>query len=241
MLTIEILLLVGLVVLITHALEAVTGFGCTVLAFPFVIALTANLELSKMLLSVLAWILALYFVITQFRQIDWKQFLFIVLLSGAGMPAGMVLFRNMNAAVLTKVLGGFILLSAAVQLYKCFVTTRERKMPRFLFLLAGGIIHGAFATGGPLIVLYTAQKIPDKGKFRATMCLLWAVLNTILIVQYALEKKLNWEAGRDIVLLLPFLISGIVAGEMIHKKVSTMLFKKIVFMSLFFIGIIMML
>ncbi len=33
------ILLSGLTVFVTHALEAVTGFGCTVLALPFVTAL----------------------------------------------------------------------------------------------------------------------------------------------------------------------------------------------------------
>lgn len=239
MLTTEILLIIGLVVLITHALEAVTGFGCTVLAFPFVIMLTDNLELSKILLSVLAWLLAVYFAVSKYKEIHWKQFGIIVVLAGAGMPVGVLLFKNTDPFLLTGVLGVFIVLTAAFQLYRCFVPTGERRMPRFLFLPAGGIVHGAFAAGGPLIVLYASRKIPGKGQFRATMCLLWASLNTFLIVQYLTDGKLNRETGMDIVFLLPFLMGGIVVGEIIHKKVSEILFRKIIFISLFIIGIIM--
>jgi uncharacterized membrane protein YfcA len=239
----EILLLVGLVVFITHTLEAVTGFGCTVLAFPFMILLMSDLEQVKIYLSVLAWLLAVYFVVTQFKHICWKQFRIIFLLAGLGMPIGMLLFDSLDGGLLKKMLGAFIVISAAVQLFNgYFSKTLTRTMPKvvgYLFLLTGGIVHGVFAIGGPLIVLYSTKKIPDKGQFRATMCLLWATLNTILIIQYLLDKKLTPEVGHDLLFLFPFLVGGVFAGELIHKRVSEVLFKKIVFTSLLLIGAIM--
>jgi len=247
MLAMEILLLVGLVVFVTHTLEAVTGFGCTVLAFPFVIFLMKDLEQAKIILSILAWILAAYFVVTKFDCIHWKQFGMIILLAGLGMPIGMLIFKSLDAVILKKSLGVFIVLSAAIQLYKCFVKATARvartlaaRIFGYIFLLAGGIVHGAFAVGGPLVVLYSAGKIPDKGQFRATMCLLWTTLNTVLMFQFMFEKKLSLNIGRDLLILIPFLIAGIFVGEAIHKKVNETLFKKIVFASLFFVGIIML-
>ena len=149
-----------------------------------------------------------------------------------------------NAVLLTKVLGVFIILSATVQLYKSFVpATGTNSLPKWLgytFLFSGGIVHGAFAVGGPLIVLYSSKKIVDKGQFRATMCLLWTTLNTVLMIQYLLEGKLTLAIGYDILFLLPFLAAGIFAGEAIHNKVSEILFKKIVFASLLLVGVTML-
>ncbi|MDR1172105.1 MAG: TSUP family transporter [Bacteroidales bacterium] len=240
---IEILLLVGLVVFITHTLEAVTGFGCTVLAFPFVIFLMKDLEQAKIVLSILAWILAVYFAVAKFGIISWKQFGIIILFAGLGMPVGMLIFENLDAHILEKALGGFIVISAAIQLYKCFVPASvTRALPDFIgyiFLFAGGIVHGAFAVGGPLVVLYSAGKIPDKGQFRATMCLLWTTLNSMLLIRFFIGEKLTVEIGRDLLVLFPFLIAGIFAGEAIHKKVNEAFFKKIVFISLFLVGVAM--
>jgi len=239
----EILLLVGLIVFITHTLESVTGFGCTVLAFPFVLLLMKDLERAKIVLSILAWVLAAYFVVTKFGCIHWKQFGIILLFAGLGMPIGMLIFKSWDAAILKKALGIFIVLSAAIQLYRSFVPmSPTRSLPDvagYICLFAGGIVHGAFAVGGPLVVLYSAGKMPDKGQFRATMCLLWTTLNTVLMIQFLLEKKLNMEIGRDLLVLLPFLIGGIFAGEAIHKKVNEALFKKIVFASLLLVGMVM--
>ena len=260
----EIMLLVGLVVFVTHTVESITGFGCTVLAFPFVIFLMNDLEQAKIILSILAWMLAAYFVVTKFRYINWKQFCIIILLAGLGMPIGMLIFQRLDTAMLKKLLGIFIVLSAAIQLYKCFSGNStqlsyiqkdshgsKKKHPSYLFantilkhtgyvfLFAGGIIHGAFAAGGPLVVLYSAGKMPEKAQFRATMCLLWTALNTVLMIQYMLEKKLNLETGRNLLILIPFLVAGIIAGEAIHNKVNEAFFKKIVFASLLVVGVVM--
>ena len=239
----EILLLVGLVVFMTHTMEAVTGFGCTVLAFPFVIFLMKDMEQAKIILSILALITAGYFVVTKFGYINWKQFGVIMLVAGLGMPIGMLAYNHLDASITKKALGVFIVVTAAVQLYKSFApATVERSLPNFIgymFLFAGGIVHGAFAVGGPLIVLYSTGKIPDKGQFRATMCLLWTILNTALMFQFLIEKKITLDVGHNLMILLPFLIAGIFTGEVIHKKVNEALFRKVVFTSLFLVGMIM--
>ncbi|GHT69812.1 hypothetical protein AGMMS50239_37220 [Bacteroidia bacterium] len=244
---VEILLLAGLIVFITHALEAVTGFGCSVLAFPFMLFLMNDMEHVKIILTILAWLLAVYFATTKYRDIYWKQFAIIVLLSGAGMPAGMFLFKSLEPSLLVKSLGLFIVVSAAVQLY-CSVS-RVKTIPYFcatlsrgigyLILFSGGIVHGAFAVGGPLIILYSTKKIPDKARFRATMCLLWTTLNTVLITHYFFQGKITVRIGYDLLFLLPFLTGGVIVGEIIHKRVSENLFKKIVFTSLLLVGMVM--
>ncbi len=242
--TLTILLLVGLVVFITHALEAVTGFGCTVLAMPFVIAITGDIAFAKIILSVLAWLLALYIALTNWRSINWRQFGIIVLLAAAGMPLGIYAFKSLDANILTRILGGFIVLTAGIQLYRLWgkkgaVSGRFHPL-NYGYLFAGGVVHGAFATGGPLIVLYSTKKLSGKAQFRATMCLLWASLNTILIVQYGLDGALTRAVGTDLLLLLPFLAAGIVAGEWAHRRVNEMLFKKVVFCMLLLVGVVML-
>ena len=244
-LTLTIILLLTLVVFITHALEAITGFGCTVLAFPFMIAITGDIGYSKIVLSILAWALALYFVVTKFRHIHWRQFLIIFVMAAVGVPIGLWIFDQGEADILRKAFGLFIVLTAGVQLYRLVKPKKregagEKFNPvSYAYLFLGGIVHGAFATGGPLIVLYSAKKITDKGQFRTTMCLLWALLNTLLIVQYLRKGALTDDIGVSLLWLLPALVVGIVAGEYIHNKVNELLFRKLVFAMLFAVGLVM--
>ena len=73
------------------------------------------------------------------------------------------------------------------------------------------------------------------------MCLLWTVLNAILIVHYLIDGKLTEEVGISLLALLPALVLGIVAGAFVHNRVNELLFKKIVFITLFVVGVFMLL
>lgn len=237
------ILLAGLVVFLTHALEAITGFGCTVLALPFVTALF-GLKSGVMTLTILAWLLAVYIAISKRRDIAWKQFGIIVAFVAAGLPLGMYLFRHVDAGPLKKALAVFIILASSLQLL-AFLAPRYagRRLPRplgFLLLFLGGIVHGIFSSGGPLVVLYASEALPDKSRFRATLCLLWASLNSVIIVSYLVSGSISSVTAIQTAWMLPFLVLGIIGGELAHKRVKPELFKLIVFSMLLLTGIIML-
>jgi len=237
------ILLAGLVIFVTHSLEAVTGFGCTVLALPFITALF-GLKSGVMTLTVLAWVLALYIVITKWRNIQWKQFGIIAGFMLLGLPIGMYLFRHVEAAPLKKALAVFIVLAASYQLVAMRIPRlKDAKLPKplgFFLLFAGGIVHGMFSSGGPLVVLYASNALPEKGKFRATLCLLWATLNTILIGSYFFAGGFPRVTALNTAYMLPFLALGIAVGEWLHKRVNAEIFKFIVFATLLATGVIML-
>jgi len=114
---------------------------------------------------------------------------------------------------------------------------RQSPWAAFAFLLGGGVFHGLFASGGPLIVSYASRAIPDKRSFRATLSVLWLILNAALLVSYLLDGKVEGEPLRLAALLLPALAAGIAAGEIAHARVNEMQFRKIVQAVLFVTGV----
>jgi uncharacterized protein len=245
----------GMTVFISHALETVTGFGCTVMALPF-ITLLLGIHRAKILLAIMAWMLSLYIVSRNFRQIDFKQFFIIVFLAGSAMPLGIAFFHHFSPVVLKLALGLFIVLTAAFQLKKIYRPAKGgwRLSPRlhYVLLLCGGLVHGAFASGGPFVVLYAARKLADKGHFRATLSLLWLSLNTILFVSDAsfhpalrgISDFFGSGSGMtaevfQLACLLPFLGLGVAAGEFIHHRVAADRFQKMVFWVLLATGVFM--
>lgn len=237
------LALVGVVVFITHALEAITGFGCTVLAVPFVTALV-GLERAIPILAVVGWILALYIVVTKFKEINFKQFGIIVFFVGLGMPAGIYIFNNIDSGLMRKLLAVFIIVVSLIQLKKLFFPPKaDRPLPKplyFLILMVGGVIHGAFASGGPFVVLYASRALPQKGAFRATLCLLWTTLNTVLMISYVINGAFTAALMKDVGIMMPFLLTGIVAGEIVHNRVNELFFRRLVFIVLLITGAFML-
>ena len=240
------ILLSGLVVFVTHTLEAVTGFGCAVLAMPFVTALL-GIRMGVMVITVLAWILALYFAVMKFKDIDWKQYGIITGFMLLGLPIGMYLFRSVDSSNLKMILAIFILVVSAYQLYRLGMNKETKAplearsaLPFYLLLIAGGIIHGIFSSGGPLVVLYASRQLQEKGTFRATLCLLWTTLNTIIIATYLIEGSFTTPIAKSTALLVPFVLVGIVVGEKIHNRVNERMFSLMVFAMLFLTAIFML-
>lgn len=232
------------VVFITHLLEGITGFGCTVLALPFA-AMLLGLHTAVPALVVLAWLLAVYIIITSRRHIQWKQFFFIVIHAAIGLPVGMVLFDKLPEAALKTLLAVFMVGVGLRGFIKTWRSGHEvapaqdsRSIWMRLILLTGGVVHGAFGTGGPFVVIYAGRALPNKSLFRVTLCLLWAVLNTILMVKWTITGEVwNREVMRATLFALPFLAGGILAGDWLHHRVDERRFRLTVYGVLFFSGI----
>lgn len=235
--------LLGFVVFVTHGLEAITGFGCTVLALPFVVALI-GVQKGVILLAIIAWLLAMYIAIKYRRSINFREFGIIVSCVGIGLPVGIYAFSELPAGVLKRALGAFIVIAAATSLLRSRAGRRDGGAVSPIYhslLVVGGAIHGAFASGGPFVVLYATRKLPDKGQFRATLCLLWATLNTVLVATYVHSGLLGLETMGLVGSMMPFLVAGVIAGERVHGHVNEDLFKKVVFSVLLCVGVTMVL
>lgn len=236
------ILLAGLVVFATHALEAVTGFGCTVLALPFVTALL-GLKEGVMVLTILAFLLAAYIAVSKRRDIDLRQYLIILAFVVPGLPVGMLLFKCVDVTPLKKALAVFIIVASALQLARMIWAKdggwRLPKAAARAILVVGGVVHGMFSSGGPLVVLYASRALPEKARFRATLCLLWTTLNAIIIGTRLATGELGSGSAKTAALLVPFLVAGIFVGEALHNRVDQRVFSFVVFSALLATGLVM--
>jgi len=239
-----VILIFGIVVFFTHLLEGITGFGCTVLALPFA-ALLLGLHTAVPVLVVLGWLLSVYIVITSRKHIQWKQFLFIVIHAAIGLPIGMMLFDRLPEAALKTLLAVFMVGVGVRGFIKTWRSGHEmapaqdsRSIWMRLILLLGGIIHGAFGTGGPFVVIYAGKALPNKSLFRVTLCMLWAVLNTILIMKWTITGGV-WTPPviKATSIALPFLAAGLFAGDWLHHRVNERRFRLTVYGVLFLSGV----
>ncbi len=245
----------GIVVFVTHFIEGITGFGCTVLALPFCIAIS-GINVAVPVLGVVAWLLSLYIIVIDFRKIVWREYIRILSLVILGLPIGMWLFTSLPEKILKYILGFFMLIIALRGLYLSYFTHPQeavkedntdcahgmtvKKCLLSVFLFLGGIIHGAFSSGGPFVVIYAAQALVDKSSFRATLCTLWATLNSVLILNYVRTGVITGDILKLIIWTLPFLTVGMVLGNYAHKRINGEAFSKLVYVVLLLSGAFML-
>lgn len=234
--------LFGLVVLVTHFLEGITGFGCTVLALPFCVMLV-GVKTAVPVLTVLSLILSSYIVIIDYKNIVWKSYIKIASFVGLGLPIGMLLFSFLPEEILKKILGVFMILVASRGIYFAFnerakVKEIGNRMLNFILFL-GGIIHGAFSAGGPFVVIYATQALKNKSNFRATLSTLWVTLNSIIIIKIAMSGAFTPVVMKYFGWSVPFLLAGMLLGNWAHKRIEDRVFTKVVFLVLLVAGFFM--
>ncbi len=239
-----------MVIFLTHCLEGITGFGCTVLALPFVVLLL-GIKTAVPVLVVLAWILAAYIIMRSHQHIKWREFLFIVIHVGLGLPFGIYMFDNFSPDTLKGILAVFMVFvgihgfvktsqNKTAMLNGSHTTVAKKTLLMRGILLLGGIIHGAFGSGGPFVVIYASKALTNKALFRVTLCLLWLSLNTIMIIKWTINGQVwTHHVGRYTVFSLPFLLGGMLLGDYLHHKVNEYYFKLIVYFVLVASGLIM--
>ncbi|MTK13055.1 MAG: sulfite exporter TauE/SafE family protein [Clostridiaceae bacterium] len=230
------IILFGLTVLITHFLEGITGFGCTVLAMPFCIMLV-GIKVSKPILAICSLLLSIFIIINSYKHILWNHYIKILCYVSLGLPLGFWAFDKLPESTLKRILALFMIAVAIRGLllsygkYKATKPINNHVLSFILFL--GGCIHGAFASGGPLVILYASEKIKNKTNFRATLCLLWITLNTIVILQSFIKGSLTSDTLRLLLFILPFLFIGAVLGNWAHYRIKDSIFSKMVYIVLF--------
>lgn len=179
---------------------------------------------------------SLYVLIRHRRHVRWR-FLGVGILPamGLGSIVGFALFAFQDSKGLQLMFGVIVLFLASMELWRMRSNVVQKPLPRWLSLtalLGAGVIHGLFASGGPLAVYAVSRQLQVKEQFRATLCALWTVLNFALLVVYIPTNVVNTGTLVASGFLLISVVGGIVVGEWLHKLLHGKWFRGAVFVLL---------
>lgn len=234
------------VVAFAFTVEAALGFGATVitlalgaLMLPIGTILPAIVPLNLLLSAFLAIRHRAYVD----RRLLFSGILPLVLL---GMPFGMWASGALPDAVLKRLYGAFVCTLAGLELARARRALAGSEDPparpwRDAGLLAlAGVVHGAFSTGGPLVVYVAGRRLGDKLRFRATLAGLWMTLQGLLIARFAWRGDFDAETASLSFRFALGLAVGLVLGDAIHDRIPETLFRRGVFVLLGLVGAVLL-
>ncbi len=226
-----------LIIFLSNIIQTITGFAGTVLAMPLSLKLEGA-DTAKPVLNLVALLVCLYIVFAHLKDIDWKHFLIILLSVGAGFGAGYAVeLIPIESKILLYVYGGIVILMSIIFFFIDFEKVNLPKWLMIIFLFLGGIMHKLYVSGGPFVVIYGLHELKDKNKFRATLSLLWIILNSMLFTNHLIEGLFNSH-----VLILFGIGAGatvlsLVIGSFIAPKLSKNVFMKVTCVLLLISGV----
>ena len=235
------LIWLAIIVLISYTTQAMSGFGSTILA----LTLGVHLYPIDVLLPVLVpldMLVNLYLVTRHYRHIS-RPHLFRSILPamGVGVLTGIIAFQYIEGDLLKTLFGLLVILLSTRELYRLL---RKRHDPIALSnltakacIISAGIVHGIYASGGPLLIYAVSRLNLSKSVFRSTLAAVWLIFSVILNASYLIAEKFTAHSIRFILILLPMILIGIQLGEWLHHRIDENRFKIFVFTVLFFAGL----
>lgn len=229
------LVALGIIALVAFCTEGAIGFGATVIAASVGAQLVPLDELLPAFVPV-NMALSAYLLLAGVRAIAWR--LLVVEIGPAvaiGAAVGLALFHLPAKGVLALAFGVFVSGLAILQLVRPATRPLARAW-RYLMLGIGGLAHGLFGTGGPMIVYVARRRVEDKRVFRATLAALWLTLNCALLVNFwsaDLYTRATLDKGLAIGLAV---LPGLWIGERIHRALDAARFERVVWILLLVAG-----
>ena len=229
-----------LIIFLSNIVQAITGFAGTAVAMPFSL-LIIGYNTAIPVLNLVALAICIPLVAFHFKEILWKEVLWMLLFIGIGFLGGYFLKKlPIDQRVFNKVYG---LLVVATATYLFFFPNEKTKIPFPVLaavLVLGGVVHQLFVSGGPLVVIYAAHRIREKHAFRASLSLVWIVLNTILFGEHIILGY--FDARIWILLAIGVALSAVsfLIGHFFVKKLSHETFLNLAYGLLFFSGILLL-
>ena len=221
----------GACIFLAWTVEAMSGFGSIVIALSLG-ALLLPLETMLPVLVTLNVITSAWLAWRHRRCVDRGLLLRRILPAMlAGTLAG-VAFRDVLPGTVLKV--GFALLMLWFAGRELWARHRRAPLPPHTpgmtrgLILAAGVTHGLFASGGPLLVYALAGTGMDKARFRATLIAVWLLLNGVLCAIFLQQGKVAARLPA-IAAYLPVLAASVWLGSRLHHRFDEEKFRTAVF------------
>lgn len=207
--------------------QSVTGFGGGPISMPPSMALV-GVNQAKAAVTFILWLTCIVISVREIRNIDKKQLGIILAGMLPGVFFGMWLFSVLSLRILMLIYG---LIVIAIGAWK-FFGKKDAKIPkgaRYAALILSGLMQGMFTSGGPFLVLYAVEAVPQKHRFRATVSTVWALINTYMVGHMVYLGMYGKTEGSLVAYSVIPVVIAVYAGKKVADRLNRELFLKVVY------------
>lgn len=173
----------------------------------------------------------------------WHFGTFLTMLPGAalGIALGGLTFKLVDVDVIRLLLGLIVVVFILNAWFRRHANAAaapripSTKRGSFFASIAGFTSTVAHA-GQPPIAMYMLPLKQGRTVYQATNVLLFAAINYMKIIPYAMLGMLNLDNLEVSAMLVPFVVAGALGGVWLHHRISDRLFINVVYASLVLIG-----
>lgn len=171
------------------------------------------------------------------KSIEWRLCMPLAVLVIAGSLPGIFLLANGDAKLI-KVLFGFLIVIVGLEMLGEYKEGSGKKAKAVLIFIGvlSGLLCGLYGVGA-LLGAYMSRVTDGSHEFKANICVVFLVENTLRIMFYAVCGILTFSNFIQAVKLAPFMVAGLYLGIACSRRISETIVKKLVIIMLIVSGI----
>ncbi len=226
------LLVLAVVLTLASIVQTSIGFGSMVVAVTLG-ALVMDIPTLIALVVPASLVQTLVVVLRHRSEVSWDLLGRRVLpLMGLGMMVSLGFGGGVDTGLLKLAFGAMVLVMALRELVRSEPGPPPSPWVARAALVGAGVVHGLFATGGPLLVWALGRQPIEKSVFRTSLTALWLVLNVVLVSAFVVRGDVTLATASISALLVVPVFFGILIGERLHDRVDEARFRHIVWIGL---------
>ena len=238
MTNIVLLALLLIIVFLSTLLRGAFGFGNALIAMPLLILLL-GLKTATPLVALTGIVIALLMLFREWRELEIKDTLYLLLASLAGIPVGLIFLVSFPETIVIGFLGLVLIGFGVFSLLGFKLPKIENRSLAIPFGFISGIFGGAYNANGPPIVIYALMRDWNKEKFRATLQGYFLLTGAVIAVGHGISGLWTRQVLIYFLASIPAAVLGVLAGERITSKVSGDRFNQILYVILILLGLLM--
>ncbi|MFT5394089.1 MAG: putative membrane protein YfcA [Gammaproteobacteria bacterium] len=220
------------VLFLAYFVRGVAGFGSGLIAIPL-LTLLFPLTVAVPLVVTLDYLGSGAQAVKHRKFASWQDIFPLIPFTLVGVGIALLMFRLIDTSILSRSLGGFVLVFAVYQLLPVPVL-RGSRVSAIPYGVLGGLLGTLFGTGGPLYVIYFKLRHLDKAAFRASFACFFIIDGSVRLVGYSVFGVFTREVAYGLLGALPVAALGLFLGGRAHLNLSETVFKR--FISLVLLG-----
>ncbi len=218
------------IIIISYAIRGSAGFGGVTVPL---LAWVLSLKTVVPMVTFLGLVSSVAILRTESRHIAWADLWRLLPWTALGVAIGVYFFKTLDAGLLARILGGFVLAYGCHALIATWVKPGKVRLPMRAVTPAAGTLAGFIGTlfgsmAGMFFAIYLDILRHGRETFRATVAAILFALGVLRGGAYVITGEFTRDALIACAVALPMMVVGIMAGNRIHANLDDVAFRRLV-------------
>lgn len=218
------------IVFVSFMIRGMSGFGTSLIAIPLMVYVVP-IHMAVPLMALLGLGLLLMLGVRDRAHVGWSEVWRLTPPTILGVVVGVWVFSLLDARVMLKLLGLFIVGYAIWMIASDYLRVRFRRWPGWYawpFGFTQSFVDSMFGGGGGVLaVIYMHRRGFDKIGFRSTLAVVWVGELLLRVGGYAVGGYYDGPFLALAAVLLPVMYAATRVGEMIADRMSQQAFSRL--------------